>query len=61
MQPKVEEQDEILAFEQILTHKDEKVKGKVTWRYLAKLEKFHQFHAKWLEEELADTPQLLLL
>lgn len=30
MQPKVEEQDEILAFEQILTHKDEKVKGKVT-------------------------------
>ncbi|MCO5582523.1 hypothetical protein L7F22_036421 [Adiantum nelumboides] len=61
-QPEVEELDEILIPEQILAHKDRKVKGKVTRRYLVKFKNYSPMDAKWMEEaELADSPQLLQL
>lgn len=59
MQPEVEELDEVLIPEQILTHNDRKVRRKVTRHYLVKFCNNSPLHAKWLdEEELADTPQL---
>ncbi|MCO5553853.1 hypothetical protein L7F22_007379 [Adiantum nelumboides] len=61
-QPEVEELDEILIHEQILAHKDRKVKGKVARRYLVKFKNYSPMDAKWMEEaELADSPQLLQL
>ncbi|MCO5579744.1 hypothetical protein L7F22_033604 [Adiantum nelumboides] len=61
-QPEVEELDEILIPEQILAHKDRKVKGKVARRYLVKFKNYSPMDAKWMEEaELADSPQLLQL
>ena len=61
-QPEVEELDEILIPEQILTHMDKKLRGRVTRRYLVKFKNYSPLHAMWLEEgELADSPQLLQL
>ncbi|MCO5603092.1 hypothetical protein L7F22_057237 [Adiantum nelumboides] len=61
-QPEVEELDEVLVPEQILTHKDRKVRGKVARRYLVKLKNYSPMDAKWMEEaELVDSPQLLQL
>ncbi|MCO5553376.1 hypothetical protein L7F22_006897 [Adiantum nelumboides] len=42
-QPEVEELDEILVPEQILAHKERKVKGKVARRYLVKFRNIHQW------------------
>ncbi|MCO5554277.1 hypothetical protein L7F22_007805 [Adiantum nelumboides] len=61
-QPEVEELDEILVPEQILAHKDRKVRGKVARRYLVKFKNYSPMNAKWMEEaELVDSPQLLQL
>ena len=62
MQPKVEELDEFLVLEQILNHKDRKIRRKVTKRYLVKFLNYSPLHAKWMDEdELAATPKLLEL
>ncbi|MCO5576552.1 hypothetical protein L7F22_030364 [Adiantum nelumboides] len=59
-QPDVEELDEILVSEQILAHKDRKVRGKVARRYSVKFKNYSPMDAKWMEEaELVDSPQLL--
>ncbi|MCO5555148.1 hypothetical protein L7F22_008690 [Adiantum nelumboides] len=56
-QPEVEELDEILVPEQILAHKERKVKGKVARRYLVKFRNYPPMDAKWMEEgELAESP-----
>ncbi|MCO5560446.1 hypothetical protein L7F22_014061 [Adiantum nelumboides] len=61
-QPEVEELDEILAPEQILAHKERKVKGKVARRYLVKFRNYPPMDAKWMEEgELAESPTVLSL
>ncbi|MCO5577168.1 hypothetical protein L7F22_030992 [Adiantum nelumboides] len=61
-QPEVEELDEILVPEQILAHKDRKVRGKVVRRYLVKFKNYSPMDAKWMEEAaLVDSPQLLQL
>ncbi|MCO5549242.1 hypothetical protein L7F22_002709 [Adiantum nelumboides] len=61
-QPEVEELDEILVQEQILAHKDRKVRGKVARRYLVKFKIYSPMDAKWMEEaELVDSPRLLQL
>ncbi|MCO5607200.1 hypothetical protein L7F22_061393 [Adiantum nelumboides] len=61
-EPEVEELDEILIPEQILAHKDRKVKGKVARRYLVKFKNYSPMDAKWMKEaELADSLQLLQL
>ncbi|MCO5603809.1 hypothetical protein L7F22_057961 [Adiantum nelumboides] len=61
-QSEVEELDEILVPEQILAHKDRKVRGKVARRYLVKFKNYSPMDAKWMEEaELVDSPQLLQL
>ncbi|KAH7445295.1 hypothetical protein KP509_01G001400 [Ceratopteris richardii] len=61
-QPEVEELDEILIPEQIVVHKERKVKGKVVRRYLVKFRNYSPMDAKWMEEEeLADFPQILQL
>ncbi|MCO5606889.1 hypothetical protein L7F22_061080 [Adiantum nelumboides] len=61
-QPEVEELDEILVPEQILAHKDRKVRGKVARRYLVKFKNYSPMDAKWMEEaELVHSPQLLQL
>ncbi|MCO5567294.1 hypothetical protein L7F22_020984 [Adiantum nelumboides] len=53
-QPEVEELDEILVPEQILAHKERKVKGKGARRYLVKFRNYPPMDAKWMEEgELA--------
>ncbi|MCO5581921.1 hypothetical protein L7F22_035810 [Adiantum nelumboides] len=49
-QPEVEELDEILFPEQILAHKDRKVRGKVARRYLVKFKNYSPMDAKWMEE-----------
>ncbi|MCO5564767.1 hypothetical protein L7F22_018435 [Adiantum nelumboides] len=49
-QPDVEELDEILVLEQILAHKDRKVRGKVARRYLVKFNIYSPMDAKWMEE-----------
>ncbi|MCO5613406.1 hypothetical protein L7F22_067682 [Adiantum nelumboides] len=55
--PKVEELDKILVPEQILAHKERKVRGKVARRYLVKVKNFSIMDAKWMEEaELVDSP-----
>ncbi|MCO5575542.1 hypothetical protein L7F22_029343 [Adiantum nelumboides] len=59
-QPEVEENEEILVPEQILTHKDTKNKGKVRRWFLVKFKNYPALDAKWMEEEdLADTPQIV--
>ncbi|MCO5607324.1 hypothetical protein L7F22_061519 [Adiantum nelumboides] len=59
-QPEVEELDEILVPEQILAHKERKIKGKVIRRYLVKFKNYPALDAKWMEEgELAQSPDLL--
>ncbi|MCO5614399.1 hypothetical protein L7F22_068680 [Adiantum nelumboides] len=61
-QPEVEELDEILVLEQILAHKERKVKGKVARRYLVKFRNYPPMDAKWMEEgELAESPTVLSL
>ncbi|MCO5607209.1 hypothetical protein L7F22_061402 [Adiantum nelumboides] len=61
-QPEVEELDEILVPEQILAHKERKVKGKVARRYLVKFRNYPPMDAKWMEEgELAESPIVLSL
>ncbi|MCO5602273.1 hypothetical protein L7F22_056402 [Adiantum nelumboides] len=61
-QPEVEELDEILVSEQILAHKERKVKGKVARRYLVKFRNYPPMDAKWMEEgELAESPTVLSL
>ncbi|MCO5610528.1 hypothetical protein L7F22_064767 [Adiantum nelumboides] len=61
-QPKPEELDEILIPEQILAHKERKVKGKVARRYLVKFRNYPPMDAKWMEEsELAKSPTVLSL
>ncbi|MCO5563415.1 hypothetical protein L7F22_017057 [Adiantum nelumboides] len=56
-QPEVEELNEILVSEQILAHKDRKVRGKVARRYLVKFKNYSPMDAKWMEEaELIDSP-----
>lgn len=61
-QPEVEELDEILIPEQILAHKERKVKGQVARRFLVKFQNYSPMDAKWMDEaELADSPQLLQL
>ncbi|MCO5598929.1 hypothetical protein L7F22_053028 [Adiantum nelumboides] len=61
-QLEVEELDEILVPEQILAHKERKVKGKVARRYLVKFKDYSPMDAKWIKEaELVDSPQLLRL
>ncbi|MCO5598173.1 hypothetical protein L7F22_052265 [Adiantum nelumboides] len=58
----VEELDEILVLEQILAHKDRKIRGKVARRDLGKFKNYSLMDAKWMEEaELVDSPQLLQL
>ncbi|MCO5610026.1 hypothetical protein L7F22_064261 [Adiantum nelumboides] len=60
--PEVEELNEILVPEQILAHKEKKVRGKVARRYLVKFKNYSPMDAKWMEEaELADSPHLLQL
>ncbi|MCO5572818.1 hypothetical protein L7F22_026577 [Adiantum nelumboides] len=55
-QPEVEELDEILVPEQILTHKDRKIRGKVARRYLVKFKNYSPMDTKWMEEaELVDS------
>ena len=62
IQPEVEELDEILIPEQILAHKDRKVKGKVARRYLVKFQNYSPMDAKWMDEdELTDSSQILQL
>ncbi|MCO5606724.1 hypothetical protein L7F22_060914 [Adiantum nelumboides] len=59
-QPEVEELDEILVSEQILAHKDRKLKGKVARCYLVKFRNYPPMDAKWMEEgELAESPIVL--
>ncbi|MCO5555025.1 hypothetical protein L7F22_008564 [Adiantum nelumboides] len=61
-QPEVEKLDEILVPEQILAHKERKVKGKVARRYLVKFRNYPPMDAKWMEEgELAESPTVLSL
>ncbi|MCO5570160.1 hypothetical protein L7F22_023877 [Adiantum nelumboides] len=61
-QPEVKELDEILVPEQILAHKERKVKGKVTKHYLVKFRNYPPMDAKWMEEgELAESPTVLSL
>ncbi|MCO5587679.1 hypothetical protein L7F22_041630 [Adiantum nelumboides] len=61
-QPEVEELDEILVPEQILTHKERKVRGKVARRYLVKFKNYSSMDAKWMEEaKVPDSPHLLQL
>ncbi|MCO5612511.1 hypothetical protein L7F22_066779 [Adiantum nelumboides] len=58
----VEEFDEILVPEQILAHKDRKVRGKVARRYLVNFKNYSPMDAKSMEEAiLVDSPQLLQL
>ncbi|MCO5576648.1 hypothetical protein L7F22_030463 [Adiantum nelumboides] len=61
-QPEVDENEEILVPEQILAHKDTKNKIKVRRRFLVKFKNYPALDAKWMEEEdLADTPQIVIL
>ena len=61
-QPEVEELDEVLVPEQIVAHKDRKVRGKVSRRYLVKFKNYSAMDAKWMDEgDLADSPQELKL
>ena len=62
-QPEVEELDEVLLPEQIVDHKERKVRGgEVMRRYLVKFQNYSAMDAKWMEEgDLADSPQLLQL
>ena len=62
LQPEVEELDEVLVPEQIVAHKERKIRGKVSRRYLVKFKNYSAMDAKWMEEgDLADSPQLLQL
>ena len=49
-QQEVEELDEILVPQQVLAHKERKVKGKVARRYLVKFRNYPPMDAKWMEE-----------
>ena len=61
-QPEVEEQEEILVPQQVLAHKERKVRGRAMRRYLVKFKNYSPMDAKWMEEdELADSPQILQL
>ena len=61
-QLEVEELDKILIPEQILAHKDRKVKGQIARRFLVKFQNYSPMDAKWMDEvELADSPQIVQL
>ncbi|MCO5560378.1 hypothetical protein L7F22_013993 [Adiantum nelumboides] len=60
-QPEVEENEEILVPEQILAHKVMKNKGKVRRQFLVKFKNYPALDAKWMEEDLAYTPQIVNL
>ena len=61
-QPEVEELDEILVPEQILAHRERKVKGKAARCYLVKFKNYPPMDAKWMEEyELTESPNVLQL
>ena len=61
-QPEVEELDEILIPEQILAHKDRKVKGQIAHRFLVKFQNYSPMDAKWMDKvELAVSPQIVQL
>ncbi|MCO5607072.1 hypothetical protein L7F22_061264 [Adiantum nelumboides] len=49
-QPKVEDLSEILVPEQILAHKNRRVRGKVARRYLVNFKNYSPMDAKWTEE-----------
>ncbi|RYA38851.1 chromo domain-containing protein [Enterobacter cloacae complex sp. GF14B] len=58
----MEENEEILVPEQILAHKDRKIKGKVVRRFLVKFKNYPALDTKWMkEEDLADTPRIVKL
>ena len=58
----VPELDEVLVPEQKVAHKDRKVRGKVSRRYLVKFKNYSTMDAKWMDEgDLADSPQVLKL
>ena len=48
-QPEVEELDEVLIPEQIVAHKERKVRGKVMRRYLVKFQNYPAMDAKWMK------------
>ncbi|MCO5582737.1 hypothetical protein L7F22_036636 [Adiantum nelumboides] len=48
--PEVEQLDEILVPQQILAHKERKVRGKVARRYLVKFKNYSPMDAEWMEE-----------
>ncbi|MCO5589007.1 hypothetical protein L7F22_042971 [Adiantum nelumboides] len=60
-QPEVEETEEILQPEQILAHKERKMKGKLVRKYLVKFRNYPALDAKWMEEDMAESPHLLEL
>ena len=61
-QPEVEELDKVLVPEQIVAHKERKVRGRVSRRYLVKFKNYSTMDAKWMDEgDLADSPQELKL
>ena len=61
-QPEVEEEDEVLVLEQIISHQDSKVKGSIARRYCVKFKNFSALDAQWMEEdELAYWPMVLQL
>ena len=49
-QPEVEELDEVVIPEQIVAHKERKVRGKFLRRYLVKFQNYSGMDAKWMEE-----------
>ncbi|MCO5581820.1 hypothetical protein L7F22_035709 [Adiantum nelumboides] len=61
-QPEVDELDEVLQPEQILSHKERRQGGRMVRRYLVKFKNYSDMDSKWMEEaDLADTPQILEL
>ena len=61
-QPEVEEEDEVLVLEQIISHQDRNVKGRVVRHYRVKSKNFSALDAQWMEEdELEDSPLVLQL
>ena len=56
-QVEVEEQEEVLVPEQIISHHERKVKGRVARHYRVNFKNYSALDAQWMEEEeLADSP-----
>lgn len=61
-QPEVEETEEILVPEQILSHKDRVTRGKTTRSYLVKFKDYSPMDAQWMTSgELQDSSDLVKL